>query len=802
MDQLLAIKDRAWEKFRLLPGVHAVGIGKKVTGGIRTDETVLTVFVTNKRPLHELPSHALVPSVFEGVRTDVIERPMPQSMDGPISVTEAVIPNGKSFTFTTTVDPPPNGTRIVITVTWHGAEPDKVFIFVGQGDGASRLDFILSVLQARLTGPFFTATLTGTTLAITTPAAGESMDASCYVLLADRKAYAHEYLRGGILIQGGSKNTGGTLGCLATLPADAQHPNGRIVGVTCSHVVREYSGAKPLLHADSTGGATIDLKLVGAIIPAHSAITAIFVRQETMQASVFYQTSAGESLKHVADGLAAEISRAGLPGVSATATLLQPKLARVNVVGFGGSTRIDCSVQGPAQFPGNLQLRAHVVKTPTGEHIVSFDGSVSSPDLGVFVDIDSTGFAVTFGIYHNPPKNQRLQDLAQAISTAINLSPASQRGLVSAMAVGDKVTISQAKYVRVWVEPDIRIGQPIDFYQSHTAPCCNFRIGRVLEARLDIDVALIQFDAGLKYKHHIEELNAVAGTQTPLPGLAVQKRGVVTGITEGMVSAIAMSGLVGSGGLTRVFHNAAAIDSTILDTGGLTHRAFALPGDSGAAVVTTGAGIPKLAGMLFGGGIDGNAMMTPIDQVVSGFSHLGLAFDPGIGVDLSAVHTVPANTMNLEAADEDDRRLVNGADAARPLAGFADRIHEVGQQIASTSVGREYTAAVRRHFGEALDLVNQNPRVATVWHRSGGPELLNALLRVLRFDDEPLPREINGRPLAECLLSLRKIFSRYADPQLSRELGRLTALLTKLAGMTYPQMLATLRTESGRTDAG
>ena len=74
MDELIEIKDRAWEKFCTLSGVHAVGIGKKVTGGVRTEEIGLTIFVTRKRALDELNDEAVVPPLFEGVKTDLSDR--------------------------------------------------------------------------------------------------------------------------------------------------------------------------------------------------------------------------------------------------------------------------------------------------------------------------------------------------------------------------------------------------------------------------------------------------------------------------------------------------------------------------------------------------------------------------------------------------------------------------------------------------------------------------------------------------------------------------------------------------------
>lgn len=798
MDELIAIKDRAWEAFSTLPGVHAVGIGNKVVGGRRTDEIVLTVFVTQKLPLDQLSADAAVPPVFEGVRTDVVQMPMPRTFADPITVTDQVIPNGKSFTFTSTPDPPPLGVRMVLTMTYHSpGHPDFVVVLNVDSDGETTVGGLLNRFAIPLTGPLFNPAVTGNTLAITVVnTATDSLDASCYILVADAKPYAQEYLRGGVRIQGGSKEGAGTLGCLATLAPTADYPQGRVVGITCAHVVRDIKAAPAMLNASTTGNTIIDLGIPTNLgsIPAHNVIYLVFIRNNVVQASTFYTTRENESLGDIAAGLVAAIKATGLPGVTASLDAVAASTAQILIGGFSAANEsIDCRVHGATLFQGDAPLQADLEKVASGDYTVIFRGSVDTADIGVFVDIDPGGVLATFGIFHNPSKKQGLADLAQAISTAINLWPSAQRGLVSATAVGPKLTIAAARDVRVRVQLDLRVGQPINFFGTTHPRCCNFRIGRVLAARQDLDVALVQIDPGTKYKHHIQEMNAVAGTQPPTPGLAVQKRGAFSGVTEGMVSAVATSGFISSSStLARIYHNVTIVDSTILDTP-LTRRAFAGPGDSGAAVLTRGLGVPKVVGILFGGAPAATALMTPIDDVVSGFSKLGLSFDPGIGVDLSAVHTVPAAAVHFQALDADDSRAVNGSLIGSSLSVLDDRLREAERELSASPAGRLYAALVRLHFAEAVGLINENRRVATVWHRSGGPELLNAVLRVMRFDDEPLPSVVNGRPIAECIARLNSIFLRYASPQFASDIARLAGQFRDLSGLTYPQVLNTLR---------
>jgi hypothetical protein len=73
----MAIKDRVAARMLAIPGVHAIGVGAKQVGGERTDEVAIAVFVERKRPLDEIPPQERIPAEIEGVRTDVVETPVP-----------------------------------------------------------------------------------------------------------------------------------------------------------------------------------------------------------------------------------------------------------------------------------------------------------------------------------------------------------------------------------------------------------------------------------------------------------------------------------------------------------------------------------------------------------------------------------------------------------------------------------------------------------------------------------------------------------------------------------------------------
>jgi hypothetical protein len=83
-EELLAIKDRAAEQLKSVPGVTGVGIGGRVRGGRPIPELVLKVYVETKRSPDQLEPHQLVPAEFEGIPTDVSEMPSSgQLVQGP-----------------------------------------------------------------------------------------------------------------------------------------------------------------------------------------------------------------------------------------------------------------------------------------------------------------------------------------------------------------------------------------------------------------------------------------------------------------------------------------------------------------------------------------------------------------------------------------------------------------------------------------------------------------------------------------------------------------------------------------------
>ena len=89
-------------------------------------------------------------------------------------------------------------------------------------------------------------------------------------------------------------------------------------------------------------------------------------------------------------------------------------------------------------------------------------------------------------------------------------------------------------------------------------------------------------------------------------------------------------------------------------------------------------------------------------------------------------------------------------------------------------------------------LLNTNRRVAAVWHRNGGPQILQALLRVAQIPGQRIPSEIDGKPLAACLKKIQSVLTRYGSGALSTDLREFGPALARLAGLTYSEALGAL----------
>lgn len=579
-------------------------------------------------------------------------------------------------------------------------------------------------------------------------------------------------LEGGIQIQ-----SGGNLGGIGTLGwiAHTNTPVSKIVGVTNHHVVGSPIKARVTqLHVDpsipgqpQTMGFTITgVNTPRSLIVAEFHVIALVAGQLVDQDNniAFYTTSANDIPATIAVGAATVIN--SLPG-PITATHAGGSVTFVPPAGV----RMGYSVNlyGPHANYEWADLLGIVV----GNEITLV--GKASDNYGVFTNWNSGGIVPTHGVYTPVRKGSELAEVATAIAAAINgqLLPG-----INAAANGPKVSIAGAQQVECDVSTDMRIGQPSDCFCSDCSPCCRHRIGVVVDARIDLDAALIELDGGFKYRAEIEDIGAIKGTRTytlidllqPNP-ILVHKRGRTTRRTLGVLNDIDKVGHIGDHDKLntppqwtlyhRYYTNAMHIMSVI---------PFAEGGDSGSAIVNEA---NEIVGILFGGG-DNDGVATPIAEIEAAFD-LSVETAAAVG----EIRTVPATQGH--AFSIVDRE---------PL--FVDRLRDIERELTSTPAGRELAEVGRRHAREVVRLVNHNRRVGTVWRRNGGPELIQTALTLAQTGEKDLPTQINGRPLAECLRKMQEILARYGSAQLAADLRRYGPRIIDLTKFDYRQLLAAL----------
>jgi hypothetical protein len=86
-------------------------------------------------------------------------------------------------------------------------------------------------------------------------------------------------------------------------------------------------------------------------------------------------------------------------------------------------------------------------------------------------------------------------------------------------------------------------------------------------------------------------------------------------------------------------------------------------------------------------------------------------------------------------------------------------------------------------------LIRTNRRVAVVWHRIGGPQLIRALAQRVFTPDAPLPSMLNGVSLADGVARFLRVLERYGPPDLQRAVAGHGPLLLTMTGRSLNQIL-------------
>lgn len=584
----------------------------------------------------------------------------------------------------------------------------------------------------------------------------------------------HRPLTGGIQLEGGLPlGEAGTLGCIAR----TDEPQPRIVALTNQHVVASVANGTPTqLTVTPVAAIPSTITIGGTNTPGSMIVVGVSPQPDgdpnPRNIEVFYVTDALDDRITIATIVAGLINSHASPGVTATANLggitLNPDpgftLLRFFALGFG-----------PHAVDPAAGVRSSITVDPVtlNEHKVTLTGTAASDGFASVV-VNIGGQTTTLGFMLLINKGDSASTIAQSLAGALSVSDFPG---ITATANGAEVTINGAAEVEFDIHSDRRVGQPRATFCSPCAVCCDRTIGTVIDARIQFDTAVIELKPGTQYKATIANIGAVTGThfiQANESGvLHVFTRGRTTDHkSEGIVMALNMDGHV-AGGNPPVFHRHYINGICIAGTAGR----FSDNGDSGSAVVVISNDpnpphqeLHEVAAILFSG-TPTMSFATPINDIMDNMEVI----------------------VETAASENDVKTVPAAAHAAAPIPHFAMRLQQVEREIMGAPEGAEVIEAVRRHAEEAQRLVNSNRRVATVWHRNGGPQILQSLVSMLQSPDHRLPEQFEGKPIAKCLEKIQAAFERYASADFAADLNRFGPRLIELCGFTYRQTLESLQ---------
>jgi len=559
----------------------------------------------------------------------------------------------------------------------------------------------------------------------------------------------------------------GTLGCLAT-----SSDRSTVYALTCYHVVWPARYQKETLKVDATvAGNSVTYVFSGSVEPQsliYLNFQPINLTLGLPQYGAFYTTTGTETLDQIAANVAQAVEDMAVTEINAI-----PTGALVDI-DFPNGYESTCTITGRRTGPPS-DLYVKIEGTT-----ITFSGKVSGDHYGVFTNVNPGGVEPTYGVFTALNKGDDMEDVANAVAADVDSMHITA---VDVSSFGATVTIETPMEIEVVISPDTRIGQPR--LCSICSRCCGPSIGTVDKARFDVDTALIELDPGTTYLadqlnfgpvkdyYFVQDFDIHPG---PYP---VKKSGAKTGKTHGNVTALDRVGYRSEDGPFHRQYSGVMTVAFDVDNEDNSPDAdsFSDHGDSGSAVLNSD---NEIIGTVFAHTDDGSGLVTPIQSIIK-------AFDITIATAQTAgqTQTVPPFARSMLP------------ESRAPIAGgmpISKNILDVQQEIVATPAGKEYADAITQHAGEVQRIINTNRRVAAVWQRSGGPQIIQAALNVAQNRTQAFPAEIEGKPLTDCVAKIVKTLTRYASPALAASLGKYAPRIALIGGLTYAALLARLQT--------
>jgi hypothetical protein len=559
----------------------------------------------------------------------------------------------------------------------------------------------------------------------------------------------------------------GTLGCIAT-----SSDKSKVYAITCYHVVQPRHHQKQTLNVDATtAGNTVTYVFSGSVEPQ----TLIYVNfqpadltQDQPEYGAYYTTTGTETLDQIAANVAQAVEDMAVNGIDTSL----PGGAVLDI-DFLDGYKSECLITGKTTSPPS-DLLAKIEGTT-----ITFSGNVSGEFYGVFTNVNPGGVEPTYGAFAPLNKGGDMEDVANAVAAAVDSMHITG---IDVSSSGATVTIETPMEIEVVISPDTRMGQPQ--LCSICSRCCGPSIGSVDEARFDVDTALIELEPGITY--FADQLNfgpvkdyyVVQDTDIHPGPYLVKKYGARTGKTHGKVSALDRVGYRSADGpLHRQYSGVMTVTFDVDNQDNSPDaESFSDHGDSGSAVLNSH---DEIVGTVFAHMKDGSGLVTPIQSIINAFN-ITIATAQTAG----QTQTVPPYARSMVS---ESRALIAGG---MPVS---KNLLDVQEEILATPAGKEYADAITQHAGEVQRLINTNRRVAAVWQRNGGPQIIQAVLNMLQNSSQAFPDEIDGKPLAACLARIQKVLLRYSSSGLGAGLRKYAPRFAELAGLNYMQSLAWLK---------
>jgi hypothetical protein len=607
-------------------------------------------------------------------------------------------------------------------------------------------------------------------------------------------------LRGGTQTQGGlyGKDQTGTVGCIAETVNPALK---RIFGFTAWHVVGILltPPVPPLVmqppHPPSSPTTVVIAMFNGDVNQSTSAgpkgtIVQLYfkVTQNSSDPhafggvfSIFYQLQAdNEQIFDVANKIKALVD--ALPTHHVTVEVPPP--SSPGLVAFKVTPDSGFSVEittflafSPQDHGPNDKFGADV----TGKTI-RLRGEPDGDFWGIYTTIDFSGsLTPTQGVFISAPKGRSLADLAKDLVKALRTLP----GVTVKEADGPEVTLTSGDTLECIAWSDVRVGQAENDWGC--SGCCNQRIGRVVEARLDVEAGLIQLQEDLEYYAQVEEIGPIHGSfsipdaDASTGTYSVKKRGRSSGLTRGTITMVNAIGILHSiNTRPRFYTGAYFVDPTA------AFLQFSEPGDSGSALVNDQ---DQVVGLLFGGPTPpatGSSACHPIAPVLAPFNKQ----DGGTGIDISSSSTL--NEKRTVPPIPPGFPSAMGL-AEIPAAAIRDGIERLEREITATADGRRNLEVVRRRFAEVRWMIDHDRRVGVTWQRNHGPQLTRRFLQSLQKTSEPLPEALSGKPIDDCIRDFAGALRRRGRSDLVEDLDRMMPLFLDLGGKDLMELAARMR---------